>query len=244
MASVGIQPEHRSILGVDVEGFSRLERTDPIRLRLHRLLRDLLTGALGWAGANPSQYDLSDTGDGFLATISPSVPKNRLLDPLVGRLAEQLDQHNQAVGGAERVRLRVVVHAGELLRDPQPNVGHTAIFASRLLDATQLRACLAATHAPLVLGVSDWIYQEVVRQHYEGVDPASYQPVRMTAKGVDALAWVHTPGDPGAVERAGLSAVEAVRSPYRSSSAASRPSPRCSTGCTPPCPGTRTASSP
>ncbi len=209
-----IQPEHRSILGVDVEGFGRLERTDPIRLRLHRTLRDLLADAIRHAGAGPRQYDLADTGDGFLATISPAVAKSRLIDPLVAQLAAGIERHNQTVGHAEQVRLRVVLHAGEVLRDPHPNVGHTAVFASRLLDARQLRACLAATSAPLVFAVSDWIYQEVVQHGYGRIDPATYQRVRMVAKGLDVVAWVHVPGDPDAVGRAGPSDVQPERSPY------------------------------
>ncbi len=67
---MGIQPEHRSILAVDVEGFGRLNRTDPIRLGVHQRLRQLLTSALEQAGADPQHYRLADTGDGFLATIS------------------------------------------------------------------------------------------------------------------------------------------------------------------------------
>ncbi len=209
-----IQPEHRSILAVDVEGFARLDRTDPIRLRVHKRLRRLLTNALLQAGADQRHYKFHDTGDGFLATIGPAVPKSRLLDPLIPWLADRLDRSNHRAGQAERIRLRVVVHAGEVLRDPDPNVGHTVIFASRLLDAQALRICLATTSAPLVLMVSDWIYREVVQHHYGTIDPASYQPVRATSKETDVVAWVHVPGDPGAVQRAGLVAAATTRPPY------------------------------
>lgn len=212
---MGIQPEHRSILAVDVEGFGRLNRTDPIRLGVHQRLRQLLTSALEQAGADPQHYRLADTGDGFLATISPSIPKPRLLDPLIPWLTEHLDRANRRASQAEQLRLRVVVHAGEVLADPDPNLGHTVILASRLLDAQALRACLAATSAPLVLMVSEWIYREVVEHHYGSIDPASYQPVRVTAKEADVIAWVHVPGDPDAVQRAGvLAASAATRGPY------------------------------
>lgn len=88
------------------------------------------------------------------------------------------------------------------------------IVAARLLDAPELRACLAATEAPLVLAVSDWVYQEVVQHRYGRLDPASYQPVKVTTKDLDAVAWVHVPGDPEAVKRAGLLAASSGRSPY------------------------------
>jgi Carbohydrate-binding module 48 (Isoamylase N-terminal domain)/Alpha amylase, catalytic domain len=198
------EPEHRSILAVDIEGFSRVERTAPIQLVLHQQLRRLLTDALRVAGIRARHCDLQDSGDGWLVTISPEISKRRLLDPLLPQLAGRLDRHNQAVDPARRMRLRVAVHAGEVLRDAQVSVGQAVVFACRLLDAPQLRACLGATTAPLVVAVSEWIYTEVIRQGYGRVDPARWQRVRFSSKTVHDLAWVHVPGDPDAVRRAGM----------------------------------------
>jgi hypothetical protein len=191
-------------MAVDIESFSRSDRSNPIRLGLRRHLRRLLVDALAQVGAGPEHYDLEDRGDGFLVSISPLVPKNRLLDPLVPRLAATLDRYNRAADEAARMRLRVVLHAGELLRDPRPNVGYATIFAARLLDAQELRLALTEAKVPLALIVSDWVYQEVVQHRYGGIDPASYRPVRICVKGVRARAWVYVPGDPGAVDRAGI----------------------------------------
>jgi len=207
-----VQPEHRSILAVDIEGFGRLDRTDPIRLGLHRQLRALLERALTSVGIPLQACELHDTGDGFIVSISSQVPKTRLLDPLPASLARRLARYNRTAPAARRLRLRLVVHAGEVLRDPQANVGDAVIFACRLLDAQQLRACLAATDAPLVVGVSEWIYTEVVRHGYGRIDPAGYQPVGFASKDTAGRAWVHVPGDPDAVGRAGLTRGEGLPS--------------------------------
>jgi hypothetical protein len=212
---MSVQPEHRSILGVDIEGFGRLGRTDPIRVQIRRQLSQLLVGAFLRAGVETQRYHMTDTGDGFLITVGSEVPKSRLLEPFIPWLADRLEAANRRVSRAERIRLRVVLHAGEVLRDPQPNIGQAVILASRLLDAEELRACLAATSAPLVLIVSDWIYQEVVRHRYATVDPSGYRPVRVRAKETNTLAWVYVPADPGAVQRAGVLAVGSRRPPYR-----------------------------
>jgi hypothetical protein len=204
VAAAPFQPEHRSILIVDIESFSRSDRINPIQLGLRRYLRRLLVDALAQAAVSPEHYDVHDRGDGFLVSISPMVPKSRLIVPFIPTLADGLDSYNEATDEARRMRLRVVLHAGELLRDPRPNVGYATIFAVRLLDAQELRATLTEAKGPLALIVSDWFYQEVVQHRYGGIDPASYRPVTICVKGIRARAWVSVPGDPEAVERAGI----------------------------------------
>jgi len=200
---MSIQLEHRSILAVDIEGFSRNERTNRIQLALHRRLRSLLQTVLEAGGVKSRACEWGDTGDGFLITISAEVSKSQLLDVVVP-LAQRLDEYNQSAESASQLRLRVVVHAGEVLRDPKANVGRAAIFACRLLDSAELRACLAATSRSLVVAVSDWIYQEVVRHGYGHIDPAAYRPVVFASKGTVDQAWMHVPGDPDAAARAEL----------------------------------------
>jgi tetratricopeptide (TPR) repeat protein len=199
---MAIQPEHRSILVVDVQGFSNPARTDPIRLRLREQLRCLLVGAFADGAVDRDHYELNDTGDGYLATISPTVAKTWLLLGMVPWLAARLEEHNRAADQSERLRLRVAVHAGELLRDPQPNVGQAAILACRLLDSPALRACLDQTSAPLALIVSDWIFQEVIRHRHGGLDPADYHPVWVTVKETETRGWIFVPGNPATVQAA------------------------------------------
>ena len=76
------------------------------------------------AGISDGQYDpLTDRGDGNLALVHPvdDVPKTLLLNPLVPTLVTLLAERNARLTGAERcrreLRLRAVIHAGEIHYD-------------------------------------------------------------------------------------------------------------------------------
>jgi hypothetical protein len=79
-----------------------------------------------------------------LITIGAEVPKSRLLDRVIPRLAERVEAHNRTAEPVWRLRLRVVMHAGEVLRDPKANVGQAVVAACRLLDSPELRARLTS----------------------------------------------------------------------------------------------------
>lgn len=202
------QPEHRSILAVDIVGFSSHERVDPTRLHLRQRLRRTVDSELARILEGAS-YDSNDTGDGWVYAIDPAVPKPRLLDPLIPRLAARLERHNQPRPASEQIRLRVVLHAGEVLRDPAPLLGQPVIHAFRLLDAPALKACALATTRPLVLIVSASIYEGIVKQRYVRLDPATFFPVIARVKETNDRAWVHVPGDPEAPLRASVVATPA-----------------------------------
>jgi tetratricopeptide (TPR) repeat protein len=212
---MAIQPEHRSILVVDIEEFSRRERTNPIQLDLHRDLRGLLQDALQAGEINQDVCEWEDRGDGFLITIGAEVPKSRLLDPVIPLLAERVEAHNRTAEPAWRLRLRVVVHAGEVLRDPKANVGQAVVAACRLLDSPELHAHLKATSRPLVVAVSDWIYQEIVQHGYGSIDRATYRRMPFTSKNTIDHAWVHIPDDPTAPAAATSTRRRPPRTPHQ-----------------------------
>ncbi len=202
-------PEHRSILVLDIEGYGHIDRTDLIRLRLHRRLDRLCTRLLRRAGGRPDQYRRQDTGDGFLVSIQAQVAKTRLL-AAISWLATELARDNQERTTAEQLRLRVALHAGEVFRDPDPLHGEAIIFACRLLDTDLLRACLRATSRPLALIVSHTIHDAIIRHHFPHLDPAAYHPVIARTKEARRRAWVHVPGDSAAPVRAGVIASTAA----------------------------------
>lgn len=188
------EPEHRGILAVDIQGFGRLDRTNPDRARMRVGLHRLLGSAMAGASINPQHIEQTEYGDGVLVLLDPQVSKARLLDPLLPRLANGLARYNDTVPSGARLRLRVVVHAGELLRDALGITGEDLVLAFRLLDANVVRACLTRTCADLVLVVSDVIYHGIVKHGYGAVDPTSFQSVWITTKESCARAWLHLPG--------------------------------------------------
>src|SRR6266542_245276 len=173
---------HRSILLIDIEGYSRPPRTNLIRGRLRESLYLLLDNAIGRLELAASQYEVKDEGDGVLVLFRPDVPKNRLLHPLITDLVQGLVSHNLTAPEREQMRLRVVVHAGELLSDEHGYFGEDLDEAFGLVNSDSLRACLAATTKPLVLLVTERIYQGIVKHEPVGIDPAIYQQVGVSVK--------------------------------------------------------------
>ncbi len=130
-------PVHRLIFAVDIEGST--ERTNPAKGELRRILYDVLDRALEAAGIGARHLEpFTDRGDSVLILIKPhdDVPKTLLLGQLVPILTALLAEHNAAAVRPElRMRLRAVVHAGEIHEDDKGFYGDDLDAAFRLLEA-------------------------------------------------------------------------------------------------------------
>jgi hypothetical protein len=183
---------YRAILLVDTENYSG--RSDAVKGRLRAHLERMVRHAIAAAGISPAQHDPPhDEGDGLCVLFGPEVPKNRLLHPLVPALARQLVCHNSAAPERERIRLRLVVDAGDLRRDTRGYYGAALDEAYGLVNSQELRGCLRQTPAPLVLAVSPEIYEGIVRHEYDGIDQAAYARLAVRLKQRRLDAWVHYP---------------------------------------------------
>lgn len=206
------EPQHRIIVGMDIQGFADPARTNLDRLQLHRDLHGLYPTLLRRAGIPADQFVSVDTGDGVLLSIDGSVAKPRLLTRFVPDLARRLAAANASRCPAGQMRLRVAMHAGDVLADPAPIHGEAVILTARLLDADVLRACLRATVEPLAVIVSSTIYEEVVKHGYGGVVPGEYLPTVAECKETRVDAWLHAPGDTDAPRRAGVIVIASLAS--------------------------------
>jgi hypothetical protein len=191
-------PVHRLIFAVDIEGST--ERTNPAKGELRRVLYELLDRALQEAGiASRHLEPHTDRGDSVLILIRPhdDVPKTLLLGRLIPMLTALLADHNDSAARPElRMRLRAVVHAGEVHEDDNGFYGDDLDAAFRLLEAPKLKKALKeAVGSPLIVVVSEEIFNGIVQQGY--LDDVAYQPlVRIRVGRRQRRGWVHTP-DPG-----------------------------------------------
>jgi len=192
-------PLHRSILALDLESSST--RTDLIKVELRNQLYLLLHRAMQAAGIDERLCEpIEDRGDGVLVLIQPTdeVPRSRLLDPFIPELARLLVDYNAALPAADRpahrLRMRAVVHAGDVLRDDHGPFGAEIDAAIRLLDADAVRSALRRTSAPLALVVSQQIYEAIVIHGYSGLCPQSYhRAVEINVCGLTRHGWIHVP---------------------------------------------------
>lgn len=187
-------PQHRSIVVVDISGYGRFDNLAQLEARatLDALVRDSFRGVLR------RRPVIEGTGDGVIALFPASMSKLDILDPLVPRLTTLLRAHNVRVDPFRRIRLRIAVHAGEILRDSSGWAGTDLNLACRLVDSEPAYRRLADFPASdVVVVVSDVIYQGVVQHGYRSIRPATYSPVRVVVKEVNTRAWVHLPDQTG-----------------------------------------------
>jgi tetratricopeptide (TPR) repeat protein len=187
-------PVHRTIVVVDIEGFGRPDRTDGDRLAARAGLYAALGRAFRRAGIEWAACHHEDRGDGALILVAPEVPKDLFVSSLLTELAHALTRHNDDHPAPQRIRLRMVLHAGEVSYD-QHGVAATSVnVAFRLLEAEALKNALKESPGVLAVMVSSWLFDEVVRHNAK--DFGSYRPVRVTVKETTAIGWIHLPDAP------------------------------------------------
>lgn len=189
-------PQYRSLLGLDIQGST--DRTNMERARVRRVMYDLVLNALRSSGIGDNYLDVMvDRGDGVLVPVQPveQAPKTRLLDTVIPRLSQLLTEHNaEQPAGSAPLKMRAVLHAGEIHYDGRGCFGEAVDLSCRLLDAPELKRQLRATDAPLVLVVSDEIYRSIVMQGYPGIDVDDFDElVHVQMKKVRHKGWVTIP---------------------------------------------------
>jgi class 3 adenylate cyclase len=190
-------PHHRTIFSVDIE--SSTTRTNPVKAELRKALYELFDAALCSAGICERHRDrFFDRGDGVLALIHPveQASKVPLLNRAIPTLKQLLTDYNASLprlGRPERqLRIRAVVHAGEVHYDVNGCFGEALDVAFRLLDAPPVKKALRVAVSPLILVVSEDIYRSVVRQRYDGIDQDTFRPlVRVQIAGDRYRGWIH-----------------------------------------------------
>jgi hypothetical protein len=186
-------PVYRSIIALDLEGSTM--RTNPVKGELRRVMYDLLGHSLEAVAITGNRLEpLTDRGDGVLVLIRAhdEVPKTVLLDRLMPVLTALLTEYNaQAAQPALRMRLRAVVHAGEVHMDKRGCYGAAIDVAIRLLDSPRVKKALKQASAPLVLVISDEIHSGIVCHGY--ADANTYFPIWARVGKRRHRGWVHIP---------------------------------------------------
>jgi hypothetical protein len=189
-------PQYRSIVALDIERST--SRPNPVKGELRNKTYELFEVALRRAGVGKRHHDrFIDRGDGILALIHPvdQVPKAILLNRAVPVLNQLLSEYNAGLPRdsqpQRQLRMRVVVHAGEVHYDANGCYGEALDVAFRLLDAASVKRALREIVDPLILVVSEDIYSSVVRHGYDGINHHAFQPlVRVQVAGKRYPGWI------------------------------------------------------
>jgi HD domain len=190
----------RAIIALDIERST--SRPDPVKAELRIMLYELFDAALRSAGIHARHRDrFIDRGDGLLALIHPEGQESAalLLNRVVPVLSRLLTHYNASLPSASRpqrqLRVRIVVHAGEVHYDANGCFGEALDIAFRLLDAPSVKRALTTSQNPLVLVVSGDIYGSVTCHGYNGIDRSAFHRlVSAQIAGNQHPGWIHIPG--------------------------------------------------
>ncbi|MET8997108.1 hypothetical protein [Amycolatopsis sp. NPDC004169] len=186
----GSNAVHRTIVAVDVEEFSSPHRTNADRLTVRAGLYEVVHHALLASGVVWDDCQHVDLGDGVLVLAPSSYPKAIFIEQVVPILAQALAGYNEDHSLTEQIRLRLVLHAGEVSYDAYGATGQAIVHAFRLLDSPAIKQELAQSPGPLALIASAWFYEEVIR-HSALSQPRRYVQVTVRVKETVAPAWIY-----------------------------------------------------
>ena len=192
---------YRAIIALDIEGST--SRPDPVKAELRTMLYELFDTALHSAGIYPRHRDrFIDRGDGLLALIRPAdrAPKSLLLNRVIPEFGRLLSAYNTSIPPQARpqrqIRVRVVLHAGEVRYDPDGCYGEALDIAFRLLDAPRTKKALKAITDPLILVVSGEIYNSIVRPNCYQDDGSAFHLITRQIAGNRCPGWIQIPEQP------------------------------------------------
>ena len=199
---------HRTIVAVDVEGFGARHRTNrnqvAVRDGLYRAVREAFRQTdIPWI-----DHDHEDRGDGMFILVGPEVPKSLFVETLPSALVSALRKHNSVHSDAERIRLRMALHAGEVNYDTHGATAASINLAFRLLESGPVKEALAGSSGVLAVIVSSWFFEEVVR--HSRADAAAYYPVLATVKETTTTGWICLPDQVGSRRAASQGRLPAI----------------------------------
>jgi class 3 adenylate cyclase len=189
-------PRRRVILALDIEDST--SRPDLVKAELRTMLYELFDAALRSAGVSARRRDrFTDRGDGLLALIDPA-DRALLVHLVIPVFSHLLASYNASLphpGGADRqLRVRVVMHTGNVHDDSNGYFGEALDAAFRLLDAPRVKAALKTAPGPLLLVISSDIYAMVSPDDLAGPGRTiSSRPVTAQVAGHQYQGWIHIP---------------------------------------------------
>jgi hypothetical protein len=162
------------------------------------MLYELFDAALRSAGVKADRRDqFIDRGDGLLALIDPAdqaLVLNRVVPVFSGLLTGYNARFAEQGESQRELRVRVVLHSGDILDDDNGPFGETLDTAFRLLDAPRTKAALRAADEPLLLIVSGEVYESAVRHDPAETSPPAFRSLVTTkVAGHDHQGWIYIP---------------------------------------------------
>ena len=142
-----------------------------------------------------------DRGAGLLALIylADRALEALLVNQVIPMFSRFLASYNASLPPQRQLRVRVVVHQGEVRYDANGYFRKALDVAFRRLDAPRVKMALKTAPGPLLLVVSGDIHRSVVRHDLNGTgtgQAAFHRLVSADIAGKQYPRWIHIPHNP------------------------------------------------
>ena len=181
---------HHTIIAVDVEKFG--SRTSDQQDVIRRGLDIVMGQTLKALGFSLDRCGRRHDGDGMLLLAPPELGNRSLVEQLPHLLGVELRKYNSGIGTEGQIRLRVVLHAGEVGEDKNGFTGDTMVRNARLLGSKALHKALARSNGTVALMTTPEYFREHIRGN-PAAEPERYWRVRVAEKETKVRAWVCLP---------------------------------------------------
>ncbi|MEU3626896.1 hypothetical protein BS329_14335 [Amycolatopsis coloradensis] len=184
----------RTIVVVDVEGFTSPDRNPLDRLAVRQGMYEVLKTAFGESGVDFDSCAREDRGDGALILLPPGTTKSLVVDRLPDRMSVALVRHNHTRTPQAQIRLRVSLNSGEVLNDGNGWVGEAVDTAFRILDAQPAKDAFAKAGGMIAFIASERFFGDVIASD-PGLLPELYRPIPVSVKTFTGTAYLRLHGE-------------------------------------------------
>ncbi|EME53023.1 hypothetical protein [Amycolatopsis decaplanina] len=184
----------RTIVVVDVVGFTAPDRNRLDKLAVHQGMYDVLKTAFAESGVDFDSCAHEDRGDGALILLPPGTTKSLVADLLPDRIAVALRRYNHTRTPQAQMRLRVSLNSGEVLNDGNGWVGDAVDIAFRILDAQLAKDAFAESDRMIAFISSQRFFADVIEKD-PGLLPELYRPIPVSVKTFTGTAYLRLHGD-------------------------------------------------
>ncbi|WP_414945340.1 hypothetical protein [Amycolatopsis sp. cmx-11-32] len=184
----------RTIVVVDVEGFTSPDRNPLDRLAVRQGMYEVLKTAFGESGVDFDSCAAEDRGDGALILLPPGTTKSLVVDRLPDRMSVALLRHNHTRTPQAQIRLRVSLNSGEVLNDGNGWVGEAVDTAFRILDAQLAKDAFARSGGMIAFISSKRFFDDVIASD-PGLLPELYRPIPVSVKTFTGTAYLRLHGE-------------------------------------------------
>lgn len=184
------EADYGFIISLDAQGSGTLP--DPERPGLRARIYEVAELAFQQAGIAEARLFQEDRGDGILAVVEP-----RRTERVAGEWVEYLHQNLRRANTALKrpLRLRAGLNVGPVTPDGHGFSGSAVDLACRIGNCDEAKRVLAAADgSPLLVAVTDRLYQDVIRHGGRWIEPERYRQYDVELKEGPQRPWFTVPG--------------------------------------------------